>query len=149
MDCRDRVRMYPKWYKSFDARKRTIIISLSYEDEDDGDFEEDVEFPMKFEVCPLCHGKGKHVNPSIDAHGISREEFADDPDFMEDYLSGYYDVDCYECDGHNVVPEIDDNSSRMTDELKEKLKQFREYQKEEAKYRRICEMETRMCGNIY
>ena len=30
-----------------------------------------------------------------------------DPDFMEDYMGGTYDVRCEECDGNNVVPTVD------------------------------------------
>jgi hypothetical protein len=55
-------------------------------------------------VCPTCEGEGKHVNPSIDSHGISREEFDEDPDFEEAYFSGAYDVTCVECKGQRVVP---------------------------------------------
>lgn len=74
----------------------------------------------RFEVCPTCDGRGSHVNPSIDASGISSEDFRDDPDFYDDYFGyngdedddgepirqarGMYDVDCYECEGRRVVP---------------------------------------------
>lgn len=61
-----------------------------------------VEF--RFEVCPLCEGRGKHVNPSIDAHGLSREDFDEDPDFEESYFRGDYDVRCTLCGGERVVP---------------------------------------------
>jgi hypothetical protein len=43
------------------------------------------------------------VNPSIDSHGLSREDFDQDPDFEEDYFSGVYDVPCYVCSGARVV----------------------------------------------
>ena len=65
-----------------------------------------------FGVCPLCEGKGKHVNPSIDSCGLSREDFDNDPQFEEDYFSGAYDVECYECEGARVVPVI--NQKRLT-----------------------------------
>ena len=39
--------------------------------------------PAKFEVCPTCRGRGKHVNPNIDDRGISAEDFEEDPDFAE------------------------------------------------------------------
>jgi hypothetical protein len=75
------------------------------------------ELPTKFEVCPACKGKGSTVNPSIDSHGISAEEFYEDPDFAEEYMSGMYDVGCYHCGGKRVikVPDFD----KMTDEEKE------------------------------
>jgi len=62
---------------------------------------------LKWEVCGTCDGRGKHVNPSIDAHGISPEEFQEDEGFREDYLAGAYDVPCYECGGRTTSPVID------------------------------------------
>lgn len=50
-------------------------------------------------ICPVCEGEGKHVNPNIDANGLSDDDFHDDPDFVEDYLSGVYDVGCNKCGG--------------------------------------------------
>lgn len=50
-------------------------------------------------ICPVCSGNGAHVNPNIDAHGISREEFDEDPDFREDYMSGVYNITCATCSG--------------------------------------------------
>ena len=63
----------------------------------------ELTLPTMKEVCPLCEGEGKHVNPSIDAHGITADEFAEDPDFRDDYTSGTYDVTCNECHGLRVV----------------------------------------------
>ena len=50
-------------------------------------------------ICPACKGEGSHVNPNIDAGGISAEDFYDDPDFFDDYMSGMYDVPCDACHG--------------------------------------------------
>lgn len=58
--------------------------------------------PARFDVCPCCRGKGKTVNPAIDGHGISPEEFAEDPDFAEQYRNGLFDITCPECDGMRV-----------------------------------------------
>jgi len=59
----------------------------------------------KWAVCPTCRGNGTHVNPSIDAHGITGEEMAElGEDFREDYVSGVYDIPCNECGGMRVVP---------------------------------------------
>lgn len=69
----------------------------------------EVELPSRKAVCPRCDGEGKHVNPSIDSHGITREEFDEDPDFEEAYFRGDYDVTCYECKGANVVDEVDED----------------------------------------
>lgn len=64
-------------------------------------------FPANFEVCGRCRGVGSHVNPSVDGNGLSREDFEQDPGFMEDYFAGVYDVECYTCKGARVVPVID------------------------------------------
>lgn len=69
----------------------------------------EVEVPCVFAVCGTCDGKGSHVNPSIDAHGITGEEWERDwsPEERESYMSGGYDVACNECGGKRVVPELD------------------------------------------
>ena len=54
-------------------------------------------------ICDVCEGHGKHVNPSIDASGLTSEDFADDPDFADDYMSGVYDVQCQQCLGSGKV----------------------------------------------
>ena len=67
-----------------------------------------VHLPGKFEVCDRCEGRGKHVNPAIDEHGLSRDDFDQDPDFEEAYFSGRYDVRCYDCNGLRVMPVVDE-----------------------------------------
>jgi len=54
-------------------------------------------------VCPVCNGEGKTVNPNIDCNGLTREDFDDDPDFREDYMSGMYDITCQACRGLRVI----------------------------------------------
>jgi hypothetical protein len=54
-------------------------------------------------ICPVCDGEGKTVNPNIDAHGLTAEDFREDPDFAEDYKSGFYDITCAACNGMRVV----------------------------------------------
>ena len=66
-----------------------------------------VTVPIVFTVCPVCEGRGTHVNPSIDGGGLSREDFDNDPEFEEDYFSGFYDVRCGLCEGHAVIPTPD------------------------------------------
>jgi len=67
----------------------------------------EIILPVKMEVCPDCDGHGTHVNPAIDGHGISNEEFAEDPDFRESYYRGDYDVRCEVCKGLRVMPVVD------------------------------------------
>lgn len=57
----------------------------------------------KYRVCPTCEGTGTTVNPNVDAHGLTAEDFYDDPDFAEDYRSGIYDIPCNACRGLRVV----------------------------------------------
>tara|TARA_R110000772_G_C13310282_1_gene440314 strand:- start:40502 stop:40915 length:414 start_codon:yes stop_codon:yes gene_type:complete len=72
---------------------------------EDGEYDE-VKLPTKFEVCDLCEGRGKHVNPSIDCGGISAHMF-DDEDFAENYNAGQYDIPCNRCEGLRVVQAVD------------------------------------------
>ena len=44
-------------------------------------------------ICPACKGEGTCVNPNIDSHGLSAEDFHEDPGFAEDYRSGVHDID--------------------------------------------------------
>jgi hypothetical protein len=84
--------------------------------DDDGN---EVELPWHWGVCPTCDGKGTHVNPSIDAGGITGSDMADDPEFFEDYMGGRYDVTCSQCGGRTTVPTPDHD--RMTPEQREAL----------------------------
>jgi len=158
-DRRDIMANTQKWWKSFNEKTMTVKVEIACEmdeDEIEEQFSENaarmideegcVDLPMKFVVCPTCRGKGSHVNPSIDAHGISAEEW--DRDWGEEeremYLSGGYDVPCYECDGRRVVPEINTDPCYFTPEVKE----FKEYVEDsiadEASYVRTCMMERAM-----
>lgn len=78
----------------------------------DGGFVE-VKLPTKWAVCPVCRGEGKHVNPAIDAGGLS-DEFDEDPEFYERYMGGAYDMQCNSCEGRSTVQVVDDD--RLTDE---------------------------------
>ena len=62
-----------------------------------------IEVTTRYVVCDCCEGSGKVVNPSIDAGGLMRDDFDDDPDFEEGYFSGRYDVKCPSCDGLRVI----------------------------------------------
>ena len=57
----------------------------------------------KWHVCPVCQGDGKTVNPAIDCHGLTAEDFREDPDFAESYREGLYDIPCRACNGKRVV----------------------------------------------
>jgi hypothetical protein len=93
----------------------------------------DQEFPAKYEVCDRCQGEGRHTNPSIDGNGITGSEMqeilADDPDFLEDYMGGKYDVTCHVCHGNRVVLVVDEESCTP-----EQLSEYLEREKEEYEY---------------
>jgi predicted methyltransferase len=57
-----------------------------------------------FILCPVCEGRGTTVDPAIDAHGLTRADFANDPEFEREYFGGMYDIECRACKGKRVVP---------------------------------------------
>ncbi len=136
-----------KWYKSFCKETMNLTLTIYPDNPDDPDclediLEVDVILPARLVVCGTCNGKGSHVNPSIDSHGLGQEDFDEDPDFAEAYFSGHYDVTCYDCGGQNVVPELDED--RCTPEQKQALETHYEWQREEARYEAECRMERMM-----
>lgn len=100
----------------------------------------EIELPTKWVVCPVCNGNGTHVNPSIDAGGISGERFADDPEFYDDYMSGAFDVTCNCCGGRTTVPGVD--WSQLSDEHR---KAYEQQLEDEANDRALMRAE-RMAG---
>jgi hypothetical protein len=96
---------------------------------------------LHYAVCPTCDGKGSHVNPSIDAHGITAEEWDRDWDEedRENYQSGLYDVVCYECKGRTTVLTIDERNSSS-----EAVKAAHEFFEDDANHRREVAAERRM-----
>lgn len=114
-----------------------------YIENEEGDDSEEIEIPTKFEVCYTCRGKGSHVNPSVDGHGLTREDFDEDPDFKEAYFAGRYDVACYTCKGLRVV-EVEDFDA-MEPKLRARVEEhLAEDAKYEAAYDAACRMERMM-----
>lgn len=101
--------------------------------------DEEIELPTKWQICNICNGDGKTVNPGIDCGGLTREDFLEDPDFEADYFSGVYDVPCMTCKGSGKVrvPDFD----RLT---AEQLEAYEEQEREEAEYQAICRAERMM-----
>ena len=96
-----------QWWLEFDERRMT----LSFIDPDRFDAEEmeeaTLEVPAVYAVCPLCEGRGSHVNPSIDSQGLTQEDFEEaGPEFKEDYVAGVFDQPCVQCKGRRVVPVV-------------------------------------------
>ncbi len=107
-------------------------LSYSYIDAE-GD-EQTLTFPAKYEVCYRCEGEGKHVNPNVDGHGISSEEWERDWDEeeREAYFTGRYDVECEECKGHRVIAVVDETLLRETQKVEYQL--YKDFKEQEAHY---------------
>ena len=91
----------------------------------------EIELPIKWTVCDVCHGEGKHVNPAIDDNGLCAEDFENDPDFHQDYMSGVYDQACNRCKGRTTVQAVD--WENLTSEQSESYKaQLREEEDDRA-----------------
>lgn len=101
MDRRD----YPtSWPPDTDVDEERMIVTFYLQDEDGGDVR--YEQPFEWKICPICDGKGTHVDPNIDRNGITQEEMDNDPQFFEDYRNGVYDIPCNECKGKRVTPKL-------------------------------------------
>jgi len=97
--------LYDKPELSADRKSMKVSISYNGTGEMEGHvIDEDIWVPIRFIVCPLCEGRGSHMDPSIDAGGLTQEDFERDPGFAEDYHSGAYLQKCNQCKGERVVP---------------------------------------------
>lgn len=145
-DSRVRAARAGKWYESLNSSRMTVTVDLEYDADDYENIEDvpesHVELPIKFVVCGTCQGRGLHVNPSVDCGGLTGEDFERDPDFREEYFNGAYDVQCYECHGNRVVPQV--NEEKCSNEQKAYLKRLNQLQREHDAYERECAMERRM-----
>lgn len=91
-------------YRFLKPDNQRQVIVFTYEN-DDGE-EQTHDLPATVEVCDRCGGRGVH-DPDGFSAGFSADDFAQDPDFAEDYMRGTYDVRCTECHGRNVVLVVD------------------------------------------
>lgn len=57
----------------------------------------------KWIICPNCGGDGKVLHDAIRYEAITREDFAEDPDFEDQYFGGGLDVQCPTCWGTGKV----------------------------------------------
>lgn len=123
---------------------RTLKITIENENGE----EEEISLPGKYEVCSSCLGEGTHVNPNIDGHGITAEEWEQDWDdeSRDMYFSGGYDVTCYQCQGQRVTLDIDEDwiNTSGTDQQKEALVRYHDNLLFEADCRRQEALERAM-----
>jgi hypothetical protein len=114
---------------------------IAPEDRDEESYQRTtIEIPFAWAVCGICQGRGRHVNPAIDAGGLSREDFDEDPDFAEGYFSGRYDVTCSECNGRRVVPEL----TPRTEAERDAIRALDAQEEDDAAYERECRAERMM-----
>jgi hypothetical protein len=115
-----------------------------YGQNEEGNYEEEIFLPAKYEVCFRCEGHGKHSNPSIDEDGITESEMEEaGEEFRENYLNGVFDVKCSVCAGEKVISVFDDDHIEKygSEEDKKHLKDYYNQIKEERQYRAMCRME--------
>jgi len=86
-----------RWWTEINEQK--MVVRHKYDSKDN----KQIWYRFKYETCNTCNGKGKHVNPSVDCGGLTREDLYDGG-YAEDYFSGSYDVECYKCEGQRVIP---------------------------------------------
>ncbi len=104
--------MNAEWYANRRVDEDRMVIFLTLTDDEGEEVEH--ELPARYDVCPTCEGRGKHVDPNIDASGwYEDEDDSHDPWDDEDgdgrtaYQRGVYDVPCFTCKGKRVVLEVD------------------------------------------
>jgi hypothetical protein len=123
----------------FDESKMQLMMTV---EDDDGE-ERTFLLPAKFCVCPTCNGKGKHVDPRVDAGGLTSEDFYEyGEEFAESYWNGGYDVSCGECGGRRVIPEV--NEDALTQEQKCLLELWESERRADYEFARMCAMERAM-----
>lgn len=143
MDPRDFANIECKWHGEVNEKDMTCEVTVTNWNEDDIQVDTThCGIPFKYEVCDLCDGKGRHVNPGIDSNGLTSEDFDQDPDFREDYLNGTYDVSCYKCGGSRVMVVYDE--TRANDKIKaimkdhfEQIEYYNKMLREDAYTRRM------------
>jgi len=92
------------------------------------------DLPTHWEICSSCEGEG---TSSAYLGSFTQEDFDEDPDFAEDYMSGQYDRACPECNGSGKVKVVD--YDRLTAEQRAEYDAECEYQAELAVERRMRE----------
>jgi len=122
-----------------DEQKMTLTCETDPDDLDEGEEPIVYVIPLVYRVCDVCEGKGSHVNPSIDANGLSAEDLREwDDEDRERYFSGGYDITCRGCGGKRV--KLCPNPAKGSPEEK----WLDEWQRDEADYQAICRAERRM-----
>ena len=116
---------------------------------DDNDEDIIIELPAKWVVCDDCRGEGKYPNRNISPTGDgswTQSEMAeacyDDPDFLDDYVGGTYDISCRTCEGRTTVKEVD--VAYLNEEEQKQYDLYLKYEEEEAAFQTMCAAERAM-----
>lgn len=111
---------------AFNIKKRINATKIEVEYDDREGNSQIVELELIPEICSRCSGSGKVLSGSLEGAVISQEEFNEDPEFCEQYHSGFYDKICPDCSGTgcilNIDPELNNN------DIKEAIKDEIDYQ---------------------
>lgn len=123
---------------------KNVIRFVHHLDTVEGIEERELELPAKWEICSRCDGNGTHVNPNVDGHGITSEEWANEwaEEEKEAYLEGRYDVRCNDCSGSGKRLILDEDAAKQKDPAI--LQLYFQQLREEAEYQQMCEMERKM-----
>ncbi len=117
------------------------MLKVKFEVMNANGLERTLSLPAKYEICNQCRGKGTHVNPNIDGHGISAEEWHNewDEESRENYMRGVYDVRCHSlCEnGKVLVVDFDKLPKRLADRIMKEQGDKAAYEAEAAHERRM------------
>lgn len=68
----------------------------------------EITLPTRWAICPTCEGNGTQT---LHGEAFTQSEWSeachDDPDFGENYMSGFYDTQCDGCRGSGKVRVVD------------------------------------------
>ena len=124
--------------KGFNFCKKSMEIDFLYIHED-GE-EEEIVVKAELVECHVCYGDGYHTNPAIDGHGISAQDFYDDPEFESEYRMGMYDIRCNCCHGEKQIPQASWQNSKSN------LEKYNETIRAHDEFQRHCRAEMRGHG---
>lgn len=93
--------------------------------------------PHVWAICSHCRGEGK--SSAYLGAFTADEMYEEGPEFMEDYMSGFYDRTCDECGGSGKVMEVDED--RCPPDL---LAKYEAKLADDYEYEQMCAAERRM-----
>lgn len=91
---------------------KTLYYHESFEYQEDYDFntlgKKGITVTSKRIVCPTCNGTGSHFRTDLDENSLVQSIMEDgDDDGYNAYRNGAFDQGCTECNGNNVIEDVD------------------------------------------